>query len=113
MIFDDYQEAWQLWRQVSSGYLSDAVWTFQSTISGRFEPVMGDEEFLNNQAFANVTELAFLPITYKSTIKPGDGFVDADGTQRKIVGRPEIWKNDLVCAHVVCKMERVQWTVIS
>jgi hypothetical protein len=113
MLFTEYAEPIELWRigPPASGLRGDKQWSLITTISGRWEPVQGDEEFLNNQTFANVTELVFLPIEYKNIVKPNDGLVDTDGIQRKIVGVPEVWKYMLPA--VVCKAERTQWTVVS
>lgn len=109
MLFTEYAEVFEVWRLGAPGALSDPTWTLQTTVSGRFEPVQGTEEFLHNQSFADVTELLFLPIGYASAVRANDGIVSSDGTQRRIVGQPEIWKN--MIPHVVCKMERAQWTI--
>ena len=112
MIFPEFMEPLQLWRAMPPvGAMSDPVWTLITTVSGRVEPVMGDEEFLNNQTFAKVTEILFLPIDYKRLVRAGDGILDADGIQHRIVGRPEIWKSML--PYVSCKLEPVQWTMVT
>jgi len=113
MLFLEYAEPIEHWRMVvpASGYRADKAWAHIGTVSGRWEPVSGNEEFLNSQAFAGVTEILFTPIDYKHIILPNDGLVDVDGIQRKVVGQPEIWKYEL--PHVVAKCERAQWTVVS
>jgi hypothetical protein len=94
-----------------TGDLADPAWTQITTVSGRIEPVMGSEEFLNNQAFAKVSGILFLLYSYRNTIRAGDGVVDADGNQYKVIGKPEIWKNML--PHVACKVEPVQWSMVD
>jgi hypothetical protein len=108
MIFSEYMEELQVWRMISPvGALADPAWTLQCTISGRVEPVVGTEEFLNNQSFASITEVLFFPLEYRSRVQAGDGIVDIDGRQHKVIGRPEIWKSML--PHVACKLSPVQW----
>lgn len=111
MLFDEYKEPVQVWRLTSSGILSDPTWTYITTISGRFEPVRGTEEFSGNQNFANVSELLFLDYNDRTTIHANDGIMDSDGIQRRIVGEPELWR--YMIKHVVCALERTQWTVVS
>ena len=111
MLFDEYSEPFQVWRMVASGYMTDPTWTFITTVFGRAEPVAGTEEFLNNQSFADVSEIFYLPLSYKGIIFPTDGIVDVDGVQRRVVGEVEIWKH--ILPHLACKLERAQWTVVS
>lgn len=111
MIFPEYIEPLQVWRVATpTGALSDPVWTRITTISGRIEPVVGTEEFLNNQTFAGITEILFLPYTYRGLLHAGDGIVDSDGGQHKIFGRPEVWGSML--PHIACKMTPVQWDMV-
>ena len=112
MLFDEYLEPLQHWRNIvpTSGW-SDPVWTQIGTITGRFEPIQGTETFLQNQSFADVTEILFTDIGNRLAILPGDGFVDVDGIQRQVAGQPEIWKH--IMPHVVCRVKRTQWTVVS
>jgi hypothetical protein len=112
MVFPELQESIQQWRFTTptSGW-ADPYWVFLGNITGRFEPIQGNETFLQNQSFSDVSEYLLTDIDYKLTIQPGDGFVDVDGIQRKVVGQPEIWKSFL--PHVACKMQRTQWTVVS
>ena len=110
MVFDEFQEPLQHWRYTvpTSGW-SDPYWMQIGTISGRFEPVAGTETFLQNQAFADVTELLYTSYENRLIIKAGDGFIDSDGIQRKIAGQPEIWKH--MIPHVVCRAVRTQWDI--
>lgn len=111
MIFPEFIEALQVWRMATPiGDLADPVWTHITTVSGRIEPVMGSEEFLNNQAFASITEVLFLPYECRNSVRAGDGIVDLDGGQHKIIGKPEVWKSMLT--HVACKLEPVQWSMV-
>jgi hypothetical protein len=110
LVFPEFVEPLQVWRAITpAGALTDPVWTFITTVSGRIEPVQGSEEFLNNQTFAKVAELLFLPYTYHNIVRTGDGIVDADGGQRRTVGLPENWKS--MMPHVVYKLEPCQWAV--
>lgn len=111
MLFEEYLEPIQVWRLVSSGYLSDPTWTLITTVSGRFEPMKAGEESSGNQNFANVTEILFTPYQYRNVFQPQDGIVGSDGIQRRIVGQPELWK--YMMPHVVCMLERAQWTTVS
>ena len=112
MVFPDFQETVQHWRfTVPASGWADPSWVYLGDVTGRFEPIQGTEIFLQNQSFANVTEFFLTDIDYKLTFQPGDGLVDVDGIQRKIAGQPEIWKH--ILPHVVCKVERAQWTVVS
>lgn len=112
MMFDEYQEAIQLWRQITptSGW-SDPVWTYIQDITGRIEPINPAEQFVQNQANPNIAEVMLSPIDYRTIVRAGDGVMDVDGIQRKIIGHPEIWKWEL--PHIAARLERVQWTVIS
>lgn len=113
MLFPEYAETIGHWRlgPPASGIRADKVWTPVGTVEGRWEPIKGSEAFLNSQNFANVSEYLFMPYSYRTVIKPGDGLVDEDGIQRRVVGQPEVWKYELPC--VVALTERIQWTVTS
>lgn len=111
MVFDEFLEPISVWRMVASGINTDPAWTLITTISGRCEPVQGNEEFLNNQSFVDVTETGLFPIDYASIIKPSDGLVTADGVQRRVVGAPEIWK--WLIPHVACKLKHAQWDMTT
>ena len=112
MVFSEYLVTAQHWRFTTptSGW-ADPAWVRLADMSVRFEPVQGNETFLQNQSFADVTELLFTDIGNRLSILPGDGFVDSDGIQRKVAGQPEIWNSML--PHVVCKLQRARWTVVS
>ena len=112
MVFPELQEDIQQWRYTvpTSGW-SDPAWVLIGTMKGRFEPVQGNETFLQQQSFADVVEFLFTDIENRLSIQSGDGFVDSDGIQRKVAGQPEIWKSFV--PHVVCRMQRAQWTVVS
>ena len=74
MIFDEYQETMQVWRQIASvSGMTDPVWTYMYSITGRLEPVnYGSESVLNNQNFADVSEYLFSPVGYENYISPND-----------------------------------------
>ena len=61
MLFDEYQETLQVWRLVipASGY-TDPVWTRQADITGRIEPVNGEEQMLHQQSAGNLMEMLLL-----------------------------------------------------
>ena len=110
MIFDEYQEALQVWRQVTpSGAWVDPVWTQVSGITGRIEPVSGNETFLQNQSFADVTEICLAPYDFRNYIRPKDGIIDSDGIQREVVGEVERWKS--INPHIAFRLRRTQWAV--
>ncbi len=111
MIFDQYLEPLQVWRQVTGSGYSDPVWTYQTTISGRPEPVQGTESFLQNQNFADVTEICLAPYDYRNSVMPQDILIDVDGIQRRISGEIELWKS--INPHIAFKLSRAQWTVVS
>lgn len=112
MLFDEHQEAIQIWRYVvpTSGY-SDPSWSYIKSITARIEPVNAGDSLYNQQTFSNVTDIGFIPYEYRSDILAGDGVVDIDGIQRKVVGQPQWFKYEL--PYVEVKLERVQFAVIS
>lgn len=108
MVFNEFQETLQVWRRMPpSGLYDDAVWTLFTTISGRIEPISVKDSFLNDQTMANATDIALIPYEYRDSVQTGDGVIDTDGIQRKIIGQPERWK--WMIPHVVCTLERAQW----
>jgi hypothetical protein len=113
MIFDEYQEVMQVWRQVASvSGTTDPVWTHIYDIGGRLEPVnYGSESILNNQNFADVSEYLFSPVTYETFITPNDGIVDPRGVQRQVIGWPEIWRN--INPHMVIMLKRAAWDITN
>lgn len=109
MIFDEYQEVMQVWRPVATEG-SDPVWTHIYDITGRLEPVnYGTESIVNNQNFADVSEYLISPLTYENSIQPNDGIVDPRGTQRQVIGWPELWRN--INPHMVCMLKRAAWDI--
>jgi hypothetical protein len=109
VIFDEYQETMQVWRPVGVDG-SDPVWTHLYDITGRLEPVSyGTESPINNQNFADVSEYLLSPITYEGQVGPNDGIVDPRGTQRQVVGHPELWRN--IEPHMVCMLKRAAWSI--
>jgi len=113
MLFDEYQEAVQIWRFITptSGY-SDPYWTYIKDITMRIEPFGSTYDGLfNQQTFSNITDMGYSPYEYRLDVLAGDGIVDVDGIQRKVVGQPEWYKYEM--PHIEIKMERTQFTVIS
>jgi hypothetical protein len=109
VIFDECQETMQVWRPVGVDG-SDPVWTHLYDITGRLEPVSyGTESPINNQNFADVSEYLLSPITYENQIGPNDGIIDPRGTQRQVIGYPELWRN--FEPHMVCMLKRAVWKI--
>jgi len=109
MIFDEYQEAMQVWRPIGTDG-SDPVWTYITTISGRLEPVnYGSSTIVNNQNFADISDYLFSPLGYESVVQPNDGIVDPRGVQRQVIGWPESWR--YLNPHIVILLKRAAWTV--
>lgn len=112
MIFPEHLEAFSLYRQTTStsGW-EDTIWQFITTVSGRAEPINPQEQILQNQAFPNIAETFFCDIVYKGIVRAGDGLMDIYGEQRKVIGHPEVWGWEI--QHLACRLEHVQWTVVS
>ena len=110
MIFPEFQEALQVWRQTTSGY-ADPVWVRQTDIAGRLEPVGASESFLQNQAFADVSTLCLSDLAYENMVLPKDGIVDPRGVHWEVVGWPEAWRS--INPHLVSKLKRSQWAITS
>lgn len=110
MLFDEYQEVQQVWRFVAptSGY-ADPSWTHIGDITGRIEPLGSSDKLSYNQTFDNASDMDFIPYEYRTFIAGGDGIIDVDGIQRKIVGQPEWYKYEM--PHVEARLERVQFLV--
>jgi len=109
MIFDEYQEVMQVWRETTPTD-SDPVWEHIFDITGRLEPVnYGTESIVNNQNFADISEYLLSPISYENSIQPNDGIVDPRGIQRQVIGWPEIWRN--INPYMVCMLESASWDI--
>lgn len=110
MLFDEYQEAISIYRQVvpTSGF-TDPTWQLVASITGRIESIASMEMFNHNQSQGNITEIMMSPIDYKNSVLPDDMTIDVDGVTRKVIGWPEIWKWEM--PHIAVKLQRVQWEV--
>jgi len=111
MLFPQYEESVEVWRESAPLGYADPVWEYQTTIKGRFEPIQGTEVLINNQNFSDVTEMFLCDYTYRSSIRAGDGLVGIDGVQRRIAAPPEDWKWGLIQSHAASKCQRSQWAV--
>lgn len=110
MLFDDFYGPLEVWRkQTNTGQFQNDVWVYVATVSGRTEPVAGTEEFLNNQAFSKVSEIAYIDPEYVGLVRPNDGIIDEYGRKFRCVGEPENWRHLL--PHVIVKLETAQFTV--
>lgn len=113
MLFDEYLETVEIYRRVApdeSGW-GDPVWTLIGTIQGRFEPIDGNENFVQNQLFADVAEIFLTDYVNKQYLRTEDALVDSLGVQRRIAGELEEWKWDLLSSHIAAKCRRAQWEV--
>lgn len=89
----------------------DGMWKYIKSITARIEPVNAGDSLYNQQTFSNVTDIGFIPYDYKSDVLAGDGIVDVDNIQRKVVGQPQWFKYEI--PYVEVRLERMQFTVIS
>ena len=110
MLFEDDYGPLEVWRKQSGATsFSDAKWVYIATISGRTEPVVGSEEFLNNQDFHKVSEVAYIDPDYIGIVRPNDGIIDEFKRQFRCVGEPENWR--YLLPHVILKLETAQFQV--
>jgi hypothetical protein len=110
VLFDEYQEDVRVYRKTTpvDGW-GDMTWEEIGTIKGRFEPIDGSENFLQQQAFGDVTEIFLTDYANIALLKSEDALVDADDVQRRIVGELERWKWGLINSHIAAKCRRAQW----
>ncbi len=87
----------------------DGVWKYIRDITGRIEPISSTERMSYSQSFDTASDLDFIPYEYRTYVLAGDGIVDVDSIQRKVVGQPEWYKYEL--PHVVARLERTQFLV--
>lgn len=88
----------------------DNVWKYIGSITGRIESVgAGYSAIRNNQTFADLSELDYVPIAYKSMIVSGDGIIDTYGIQRQVLGQPEIYS--YMMDTMVLYLRRSQWSL--
>lgn len=88
----------------------DNVWKYVGSITGRMEPAgAGYSSIKNNQTFADLSELDYVPIAYKSMILSGDGIVDTYGVQRQVLGIPEVYS--YMMDTMVLYLRRSQWNI--
>ena len=88
----------------------DGVWKFIKNITMRIEPYGGSfNSLMNQQSFANISDMGFSPYDYKADILANDGIIDIDDIQRKVIGQPEWYKYEM--PHIEVKLERVQFLV--
>jgi hypothetical protein len=110
VLFNEYLENIEVYRRVApvSGW-GDSTWELVATIQGRFEHIDGNEGFVQNQAFPDVTEIFLSDYTNAPHIQPEYILKDSDGILRRITGEPERWKWGLINSHIAAKCRRAQW----
>jgi hypothetical protein len=110
VLFNEYQEDVEVFQRIAppDGW-GDFTWEMVGTVKGRFEPIDGSENFLQQQVFADVTEIFLSDYVNIHNVKSDYILKDADGILRRIVGEPERWKWGLINSHLAAKCRRAQW----
>jgi len=106
VMFPEFEENLEVWRYVKPTGWGDPTFSLVATVRGHIEPVVSSAQFLNNQDFQGVSEVAFLDIVYENVVEPNDYIITPRGEQFKNIGIPETWR--YIIPYVMLKLETSQ-----
>jgi hypothetical protein len=112
MLFEEYEDDIEVWRNIKPTGWADASWTLVDTIKGRFEAIQGTETMINDQSFSDAMDMLLCDYEYQSRVRVGDGLrIVGDTVERYATGEPEEWKWELIHPHLAIKCQRRQWSL--